>query len=170
VNGLRVALLVAAALAATISWPAGLSDAGFRPDWLLLAALAAGVLGDGAAGAWTGIAGGLAAAPLTLEPFGFDAAVLGAVGGAAGYLGAFVRADRPLAQAILAFSLALLAALARCVRLEAAAEGASFSGMLPAALAGALATAVAAPAVLFVLDGVRLFRQAKDEPWRRSLV
>ena len=65
---------------------------------------------------------------------------------------------------------ALLAGLARCIRLEAAAEGASFAGMLPAAFAGALSTAAAAPAVLFVLDGSRLFRKPKDEPWRRSLV
>jgi cell shape-determining protein MreD len=170
VNLVRGVLLVAAALAATIAWPARLSDLGLRPDWLLLVALAAGVLGDGAAGAWTGIAGGLAAAPLTLEPFGFDAALLGMAGGAAGRLGALVRADRAIPQMILAGSLALLVAVARCVRLEAAAEGASFAGMLPAAFAGALGTAAAAPAVLFVLDGSRLFRKPRDEPWRRSLV
>jgi len=170
VSALRVALLVAAALAATLAWPAGLSDLGLRPDWLLLAAVAAGVLGQGAAGAWTGIAGGLAAAPLTLEPFGFDAALLGAAGAAAARLASIVRADRAAAQAALAGSLALAASLVRCLRLEAAAEGASFAGMLPAVLAGAAATAAAAPAVLFVLDGLRLFRTRPDEPWRRSLV
>jgi rod shape-determining protein MreD len=155
---LRVALVLAAAVAGGLAWPGALADRGFRPDFLLVAAVAGGVLGPRAAGAWTGIAGGLAAAPLTAEPFGFDAALLGAAGMAAEGLRGAVRADRATAQAVLAGVLALLVGVARVLRLEASGGGVPSLALLPAVLAGAIATAVAAPAAIFLLDGLRAFR------------
>lgn len=168
---LRILLVLAAALAAGLAWPGSLTELGFRPDLLLVAAVAGGILGEKETGAWTGILGGLLAAPLTLEPFGFDAAVLGAAGLAAARLGTLVRADRAAAQAVLAGVLSLLVGISRVVRLEATADGTSSLGLLPVVLAGAACTAAAAPAGIFVLDGLGVFRtRRRADPVRTGLV
>lgn len=151
-------LALAAALAASLAWPAGLGERGLRPDFLMIFALGAGLFGREPAGRVAGVAAGLLAAPLTLEPFGLDAALLGAAGLAAGKVRVFFTAGHPGVQGVLAGVFFLLASLARLLLLELSGAAAGSLGMLPAVLAGTVATATAAPVGLFLLDALSVFR------------
>ena len=167
---LRALPVVLLALAGAFAWPRGPADLGFRPDFLLLAALGAGLFGPGDTGAWTGIAAGLLAGPGTLEPFGFDAALLGAAGMLATKVRYWFRADHAAVQGVMAGATALLLGLLRLARLEASGGSPDVLGTLPAVLAGAAATAAAAPLVLFVLDALRVFRGPRKPEGRPRLV
>jgi rod shape-determining protein MreD len=170
VTAVRAGAAVLLALLAALLWPEGWTDAGWRPEFLLLATLAAGLLGKGDEGAWTGIAAGLAVAPLTLEPFGWDAALLGALGLAVSRTRPSLRADRAGVRATVAGTAALLLGLLRVLRLGAAGAGGPVAPLLATVLAGAAATAVAAPTVLFLLDAAGLFRSRRPGAGRASLV
>lgn len=169
-KGHRVAAAVGLAILAGALWPVEAAERGLRPDFLLLVALGAGILGEGDAGPWTGIASGLAVSPLTLEPFGWDAALLGAAGIAAARARLSLRSDRAAVRAGVAGALALLLGLARVARLGAGGGEGGAAGLLPAVLAGAAATAAAAPPVLSLLDAAVVFRAARSRAGSPRLV
>ena len=159
----KAVLALLLALAGTLRWPAGAAEAGFQPDFLLLFAVGAGLFGREAVGFGAGVVAGLLAAPLTLDPFGLDAAVLGVAGLAAAKAGIYLTAEHPGVQGALAGLLALGTGVLRLVLLEVSgANPASFS-LLPAVLAAAAATAAAAPVLLFLLDAFSVFRSRRYE-------
>jgi rod shape-determining protein MreD len=146
-----------------------LADAGLVPDFLLLAVLGAGLFGTAEAAVAAGVGAGLLAGVASLEPFGLDAALLGATALLAGKLRYYFRAEHPAVQGVLAGSAALALGGIRLARLAAVA-GPGALGSWPAVLAGALATAVAAPVVLFLLDALHVFRGPRPAGGRPQLV
>ena len=161
----RVPVLLAllAALAGTLLWPAGAAERGLVPDFLLLLVLAAGLQGRGHTGVLTGIAAGLLAAPLTLEPFGLDAAVLGLAGLAAARVRGWLRGDHPGVQSALAAAAVLLPGILRLLRMAVGPGEARVGSLLLPLLLAAVATAAAAPVVIPAVGLLGLFR----EPARR---
>jgi cell shape-determining protein MreD len=166
---LRSVLALVLALAGVLLWPGALADLGLVPDFLLLAALGAGLFGKPEAAVAAGIAAGLLGGAASLEPFGLEAALLGAAALLANRLRFYFQADHPAVQGVLAGSTALLIGGIRLALLVAAAGPAAL-GALPAVLAGAAATAVAAPVVLFVVEALRLFRGPRAPEGRPQLV
>ena len=159
---LKPALCLLLALAALLAWPAAATDLGVRPDFLLLYAVGAGLFGREGAGLAAGVAAGLLAAPLSLDPFGLDAALLGASGIVAAKAGVYLRGEHPGVQGALAGLLALAAGVLRLLLLEVSGTHAASLSLLPAILAGAAATAAAAPVALFLLDAGSVFRARRD--------
>ena len=168
-RGWRAGVALLLAMAGTLRWPAGLSDTGFRPDFLLLFAVGAGLFGRETAGFAAGVVAGLLAAPLSLDPFGLDAALLGLSGLAAAKVGIYLTAEHPGVQGALAGLLCLAAGLLRLLLLEVSGGNPASLSLLPAVLAGAAATAAAAPVVLFLHDACSVFRTRRAEG-RLSLV
>ncbi len=159
----KAAAALLAALAGTLLWPAGWADRGLRPDFLLVFAVGAGLLGGARAGCVAGVAAGLLAAPLTLDPFGLDAALLGLSGIAAAKAGSCLRAGHPAVTSGLAAACALLCGLLRLCLIAISGDGGFSLGMLACVFLGAAATAAAAPFVIFLLDALDLFRERKPE-------
>jgi hypothetical protein len=159
---LRALAVLLLAAVGSLLLPPGPGDMGLRPDLLLLVALAAGLHGAPGAGVAAGIAAGLLGGLFTLEPYGFDAALLGACGLVGSKLRVYVKAGHPGVQAALAGSLAAV--------LGAGSGDIDAAAMVPALLAGAAATALAAPVVLFVLDAIAAFRGPRPPEGRPSLV
>ncbi len=154
----KAAAALLGSLAASLAWPGGLAERGLRPDFLLLFSLGAGLLGGARAGFAGGVLAGILAAPLTLEPFGLDAALLGACGLLSGELRHFFSAVHPGVQGTLAGLLFLGTSLLRLLLLEVSGAPVASLGLLPAVLAGTAATAAAAPVVLLLLDALSVFR------------
>ena len=166
---LRALLVLFLAAAGSLLWPAGPGDVGLRPDLLLLAALSAGLHGAKGAGVAAGVVAGLLGGLFTLEPYGLDAALLGACGLVGSKVRIYVRAGHPGVQAALAGTLALLVGACLLARLGAGSGEIDLPAMLPALVAGAAATAAAAPILLFVLDAVAAFRGPRPPEGRPSL-
>ena len=166
---LKPVLLLLFSLAGLLCWPAGPTDIGLRPDFLLLYAVGAGLFGGEEAGLAAGVAAGLLAAPLSLEPFGLDAAILGASGLAAAKAGIYLRGEHPGVQGAVSGLLALAAGSLRLLLMEISGAGVGSLGLMPAVLAGAAATAAAAPVALFLMDAGSVFRPRRPEG-RLSLV
>jgi cell shape-determining protein MreD len=167
---LRVAVLVALALAAAGRGPSAAVERGLLPDPFLLLALGAGLFGSAGTAVGAGVAAGLAGGLLSVEPWGLDGALLGAVALAAHRIRPFFRADHPGVQGVLAFLAVLLLGGVRLALLALPGTVAAAAGSLPAVLASALATAAAAPVLLFVLDGIGAFRGPRAPEGRLSLV
>jgi cell shape-determining protein MreD len=167
---LRVAILVALALVATGRGPEAAAERGLLPDLFLLLALGAGLFGSAATAVGTGVAAGLAGGLLSVEPWGLDAALLGAVALGAHRIRPYFRADHPAVQGVLAFLAVVLLGGIRLALLALPGTVAAAAASLPAVLASALATAAAAPVLLFVLDGVGAFRGPRAPGGRPSLV
>jgi len=153
-----VAALLALALAGSLLWPARWEERGLRPDFLLLAVLAAGLHGTALEGAAAGVAAGLLVAPLTAEPFGMDAALFGACGYAAGRARVYFRSDHPGVQGGLAAAAVLAVGTARLLRLEAGGADPASLALLRWLAASALATALAAPPAILLLRAARLLQ------------
>ena len=166
---LRSVLALAAALAGTMLWPAGWADAGFTPDFLLLAALGAGLFGAPEAAVAVGIAAGLLGGLATLTPFGLDAALLAGVALVAVRVREYVSASHAGIQALAAFLAAGILGTVRLLVLAASGAPPTFSDLVPLA-ASAVATAAAAPAVLLVVDALRVFRGPRKAEGRLQLV
>ena len=146
-----------------------MADLGLTPDFLLLMAVGAGLFGTAEAAVAAGIAAGLLGGLATLEPFGLDAALLAAVALLAGQVREYFHASHPTVQAVLSLAAALLAGLVRLLVL-AVSGGPPVPGDLVPLAAAALATAVAAPVVLFVVDALRIFRGPRRPEGRLQLV
>lgn len=159
----KAATALLAAIAGTLLWPEGWTDRGFRPDFPLLLAVGAGLFGGARAGCLAGMAAGLLAAPLTLDPFGLDAALLGIAGVGAARAAVYLSGGHPGVQSAVAALAALAAGLLRLAILVATGSGFGALGTLPAVLAGVAATAAAAPVALFLLDVLGVFRERREE-------
>ena len=136
-----------------------------RPDFVLLVVLGSGLLGKGHDGFHAGLLGGFLVAPLTADPFGLDAALLGACGLLAGGLRNYVRAEngavRTTTAALFSFAFAVLA----LGRIELAAPTTRTLPLLIPAILAAAATGLAAPAVLAVMEALRIpCRRAEGRP------
>ncbi len=166
---LRAAAFLVLALAGTLLWPGSLAETGLVPDFLLLAVLGAGLFGTAEAAVAAGVAAGLLGGIASLEPFGLQAALLGGTAMLAGRLRFYFRAEHPAVQGILAGAAALALGGIRLGRLATVA-GSPVLGSWPSILAGALATAVAAPVVLFLVDAMRVFRGPRTAGGRPRLV
>jgi rod shape-determining protein MreD len=166
---LRSLLALLLALAGTLLWPGPWADRGFVPDFLLLAALGAGLFATVEAAVAAGVAAGLLVGLASLEPFGLDAALLAAVALFAGRVRAYFAATHPAVQALLALGSCSLLSLLRILRMAAAGAPPAASDLLPL-MAGAVATALAAPVVLFVIEALRIFRGPRPPEGRPQLV
>jgi len=169
VSLLRSILALAAALVGTLLWPERFADAGFAPDFLLLMAVGAGLFGSSEAAVAAAIAAGLLGGLATLEPFGLEAALLVGVALLAGRVREYFSASHPTVQALLAGGAAAALGGVRLLLL-AASSGFPVAGDLLPVLAGAAATAGAAPVVLFVVDALRVFRGPRPPEGRLQLV
>ena len=165
--GVAFALLLA--VAGTAVWPAGLAARGWVPDLLLLVTVAAGLQGRGRTGFLVGVLAGLLAGPLSLEPFGWDAALLGSAGLVTASLRTYLRGDHPGVQAVLAGGLALALGGLRVLRLEMTEGEIALLGLVPLVFAGALATAALAPALVSGLDGLGAFRAPGERRFGRAV-
>jgi len=169
VSLLRSVLALLAALAGTLLWPGPWADAGLVPDFLLLAAVGAGLFGSAEAAVAAGIAAGLLGGLCTVEPFGLGASMLAAVALLAGRVREYVSATHPAVQGLYAGLSAAALGTGRLLLLSASGSPAAASDLLPVA-ASAAATAAAAPVVLFVVDALRIFRGPRPPEGRTQLV
>ncbi len=166
---LRSVLTLLAALGGTLLWPERWADLGLAPDFLLLAAVGAGLFGSAEAAVAAGIAAGLLGGLGSLEPFGLGAAMLAAVALLAGRVREYVSASHPAVQGLLSGGAAAALGAVRILLLSASGSPAAAADLLPVA-ASAAATAAAAPVVLFVVEALRIFRGPRPPEGRLQLV
>jgi cell shape-determining protein MreD len=169
VSLLRSVVALLAALAGVLLWPRALADLGLVPDFLLIAALGAGLFGKPDAAVAAGIAAGLLGGATSLEPFGLEAALLGGAALLANRVRFYFQADHPAVQGVLAGGAAILVGCLRIALLAASTGPAALRG-LPGVVVGAAATAAAAPVALFFVDALRIFRGRRVPEGRPQLV
>jgi len=165
---LPILIAVAAAILGDLLWPMGWTERGLRPDFVLLVVIAAGFLGRRQSGFQVGVVAGFLLAPLTMEPFGLDAALLGACGIVADHLSVYVRTTHTAVQTTVAALLSLVLGLLVLLRIELAAADAETLSLLGPVVLGAACTGLAAPIVLAVMDALSVFGPRGER--RMSLV
>ncbi|MHC4922936.1 MAG: rod shape-determining protein MreD [Planctomycetota bacterium] len=161
---MRVRIMVAVAMAvlAGVLWPSGWTERGLRPDFALLVVVAAGFLGRAQAGFQAGLLAGFLVAPLTLEPFGLDAALLGASGILAGQLRAYVKGDHAAVQTTVCALMSLALGVLALVRLELTSAEVHSLPLLGSVVLSAATTGLLAPPVFLLLEGLRVFGHRRE--------
>ncbi len=167
-NGRTLLVLLGAALLPLLA-PASWLAAGAFPDARVLVVVYVALRAGPTPAAWCGALLGLLAAPWTTAPLGQESFLLGAAGFVAGAISQALYRDRASVQIALVAAAVVIVRLAGAAAAGAGAGSANGSGgalssavvaagsAVPAALASALGTALAAPPVFGLLGAAGLF-------------